>query len=184
VTGGATGHEYGSGVEIRTFAGRRATNRPGAAEYLGRSRKTIDEVARKRATTGWPEPLDRVGREEWYALDDLDRFRESYVLAKEDAHRARVHQVTLAGDPDEMVTAKQFRELIGASHGTWSRYVHDSKPAWERGEDGYLPRPDDAQPSSHGVIRLWTRRRAAAWINSRPGKVPSPGRPARGTTAG
>lgn len=169
-------------MEIRILAGRRATNRAGAAEYLGRSRKTIDEVARQRAATGWPEPVGRVERaggarwEEWYALDDLDRFREAYIVRVEQDNRARVHQIVLPGDPDELITAKEFRALIGAGHGAWSRYVHDSKPAWRRGEDGYLPRPDAQEPASHGVIRKWKRHRAEAWINSRPGKVPSPGR--------
>jgi hypothetical protein len=168
-------------VQIREFDGVPATNRVGAAEYLGRSLQTINQVAapKNRARTGWPAPVGRADRQQWYALPDLDAFRVSYVQTAEDTHRARVHDARLTGRPDELVTAVEFRKLIDAPYGTWARYVHDSKPAWQRGEDGYLPRPDATEPARRGEIRKWRRRRVQDWINSRPGKVPSPGRPPR-----
>jgi hypothetical protein len=49
--------------------------------------------------------------------------------------------------------------------------------AWKRGEDGYLPKPDDEEPARRGVIHKWKRHRVESWINSWEGKVPSPGRP-------
>lgn len=169
-------------MEIRIVDGRRATNRPGAAEYLGRSLQTVNLWASpaRKAATGWPEPVGpTVDRQHWYALSDLDRFREEYIEVVEAAGRARVHQVELDGDPEELITAKQFRALIKVGHRTWSRWVWESQPAWDRGEDGYLPRPDDEKPARHGTVRKWRRRRAVGWVNGRRGKVPSPGRPPR-----
>lgn len=171
-------------VEIRIVAGRRATNRPGAAEYLGRSLQTIHLWASpsRRAATGWPAPVGTIGRQHWYALSDLDEFRKAYIAAVEAAGRARVHQLEVDGDPDELVTATEFRRMIQVGDRTWAKWVWQSQPAWERGEDGYLPRPDDEQPARRGVVRRWRLARAVAWINARPGKVPSPGRPARERT--
>jgi hypothetical protein len=173
-------------VEIRVVDGERATNRPGAAEYLGRSLQTVNLWASpgRRAATGWPDPVGTLDRQQWYALGDLDRFRASYIEVVEAAGQARVHEVTLDGDPEELITAKQFRSLIRVGHRTWSRWVWESQPAWKRGADGYLPRPDDEQPARHGTIRKWRRRRVVAWINARPGKAPSPGRPPRNDTEG
>lgn len=172
-------------MEIRIVDGKRATNRPGAAEYLGRSLQTVNLWASpaRRAATGWPEPVGpRVDRQQWYALSDLDRFRREYVEVVEAAGQARVHEVALDGDPEELITAKEFRALIRVGHRTFSRWVWESQPAWDREEDGYLPRPDDEQPAPHGIIRKWRRRRAVMWINSRPGRVPGPGRPPRDDT--
>jgi len=161
------------------IGGRRCTNRRGAAEYLGRSLQTINLVAspKRRPETGWPAAVGVVEGQEWYALADLDAFRVSYIQAKEQAGRARVHQVALDGDPDELLTATAFRALIAVEHNVWSKYVAASRPAWERGEDGYLPRPDAEEPARHGVLRSWTRHRIQDWINNRPGSAPSPGRP-------
>ena len=168
-------------MQIREIDGQEATNRPGAAEYLNRSLQTINLVAspKQRAVTGWPSSLATIDGQEWYALGDLDRFRLDYLHRVEQANLARVHSVTLDGDPDELLSAKTFRDLIGATAGTWSRYVHDSKPAWLLGQDGYLPRPDAEEPARRGITRYWRRARVETWINSRGGKVPSPGRPAQ-----
>ena len=170
----------GSGMQERVVNGRRATNRAGAAEYLGRSPQTINLVAspKRRAATGWPNPLpDRVDGQEWYAFDDLDAFRVSYLEAKQRARRAKVHEITLGGDPDEMVSAKDFRALIGVEHNVWSKYVEKSIPDWLHARDGYLPKPDREEPARHGVIRYWKRHRVQSWINSRRGSASSPGRP-------
>lgn len=163
----------------RTVNGRRCTNRPGAAEYLGRSLQTINLVAspKRRASTGWPACVAVEDGQEWYALEDLDAFRVSYLDAKREARQARVHQVALDGDPDELIAAKDFRALIGAEHNVWSKYVGKSMPAWSEGRDGYLPRPDAEEPARRGVVRYWKRHRVQEWINSRPGSASSPGRP-------
>jgi len=167
------------GVDERVIAGRRCTNRRGAAEYLQRSLQMINLVAspKRRSGTGWPAAAGTVDGQEWYALEDLDAFRVSYIQAKEHAGRARVHQVALAGDPAELLTATQFRALIAVEHNVWSKYVAASRPAWERGEDGYLSRPDAEEPARHGVLRSWRRHRVQEWINNRRGSAPSPGRP-------
>jgi hypothetical protein len=170
-------------MEIREVQGRRCTNRPGAAERFGRSLQTINLIAspKRRAGTGWPDPVGIEDGQEWYALEDLDAFRVSYFEAKQQARQARVHQVRLDGDPDEMITATEFRKLIKVGHGAWSGYVEKSESAWKKGKDGLLPRPDDQEQAAHGVIRKWKRHRVETWINNRPGSASSPGRPKKDT---
>jgi hypothetical protein len=150
-------------VQTREINSMPATNRPGAAEYLHRSAQTIDLWASpaQRAATGWPQPAARLDGQEWYHLDDLDAFRREYVNAKEDANRPA--RVRLVGDPDELITAKEFRQLIGVSTGTWGRYVADSRADWDRGDDGYLPRPDHEEPGRGGTQRYWRRHRRC-WL--------------------
>ncbi|MDG4784910.1 hypothetical protein O7626_03010 [Micromonospora sp. WMMD1102] len=169
----------GGCVELRVISGRPCTNRRGAAEYLDRSLHTINLVAspKQRPTTGWREPVDVVDGQEWYALDDLDAFNIAYFQAKRTARMARVHQVSLEGDPDELITAKEFRTLIRVSHGAWSKYVEKSAPAWEEGRDGYLIKPDLEEPGRRGIIRSWKRHRVESWINNRTGSASSTGRP-------
>jgi hypothetical protein len=163
--------------------GRRCTNRRGAAEYLGRSLQTINLVAspKRRPTTGWPGRVAVRDGQEWYDLADLDVFRVFYLEAKHNARLARVHRITLDGDPDELITATGFRELIGVRSNGWSKYVQKSLPAWREGRDGMLPVPDREEPGRGGVVRSWKRHRVETWINNRPGSASSPGRPKRGT---
>jgi hypothetical protein len=166
-------------MEVRMVKGRRCTNRPGAAEYLGRSLQTINLVAspKKRASTGWPDYVDIEDKQEWYALDDLDVFRASHFEAKQRDRQARVHHVSLDGDPDELISAKDFYTLIKVDARTWSKYVDKSEPDWREHRDGYLPKPDKEEPGRGGVARKWKRHRAATWINNRRGSASSPGRP-------
>ncbi|MFK3984504.1 hypothetical protein ACI2K4_29535 [Micromonospora sp. NPDC050397] len=173
-------------VELRVVKGRLCTNRRGAAEYLDRSLETINRVAspKQRAATGWRESVDIADGQEWHALDDLDAFNISYFKPKQDARRARVHTVTLEGDPDELIPAKDFRTTIRVTAGTWSKYVEKSTPAWLEGRDGYLPKPDEEEPGRRGVIRSWKRHRVETWINKRTGSASSPGRPKQDTQPG
>ncbi|MBX7268958.1 hypothetical protein KIF24_24945 [Micromonospora sp. Llam7] len=166
-------------MELRVIHGRLCTNRRGAAEYLDRSLPTINLVAspKQRPTTGWPEPVDVVAGQEWNALDDLDAFNIAYFQAKRKARQARVHQVTLEGDPDELITAKEFRTIIRVGAGAWSKYVEKSLPAWREERDGYLIRPDLEEPGRRGIIRSWKRHRVESWINGRTGSASSTGRP-------
>ncbi|WP_249715122.1 hypothetical protein [Rhizomonospora bruguierae] len=169
----------GGRVELRVINGRPCTNRRGAAEYLNRSLHTINLVAspKQRPTTGWREPVDVQDGQEWYALDDLDAFNLAYFQAKRTARMARVHQVSLEGDPNELITAKEFRTIIRVSAGAWSKYVEKSVPAWEEDRDGYLIKPDLEEPGRRGVIRSWKRHRVEVWINKRTGSASSTGRP-------
>jgi hypothetical protein len=174
----------GTAVQIRNIDGRQATDGDGAAELLGRSRQTITLLAstKKRVKVGWPSWVRRVDGRDWYAIEDLEHFRDTYLPRVAQASQAKVHHVALDGDPEELITAVEFRELIKAEYGTWAKYVDQSKPAWQRGEDGYLPRPDEEEPYRRGVTRKWKRHRVQTWINARTGKHLSPGRPEAGRT--
>lgn len=171
-------------MEVRVIHGRRCTNRPGAAAYLGRSLQTINLVAspKRRDTTGWPPYVDVADGQEWYALDDLDNFRINYLEAKRHARQARVHEIHLDGDPDELIPAKDIYTAIQVDARTWSKYVALSEPAWREDRDGYLPKPDKIEPARRGVTRYWKRHRAETWINNRPGSASSPGRPKHNAT--
>jgi hypothetical protein len=166
-------------MQDRMVKGQRCTNRMGAAEYLGRSLQTINLVAspKRREATGWPAYVDVEDGQEWYAFDDLDAFRVSYLEAKQRDRRARVHEVSLDGDPNEELSNKDFYTLIGVDQRTWSKYVEKSIPDWQEERDGYLPKPDREEPARRGVVRYWKRHRAATWINNRSGSALSPGRP-------
>ena len=155
------------------------TDRAGAAEFTGRSERTITiqtSPARRAAGSGWPAPIAGPDGILLYPLDELAATIEGFA----ETARARVHTITLDGDPDELIPAVEFRQLIDAKAGPWSKYVDMSKAAWERGEDGYLPLPDLVEPApKRGVIRSWKRHRVENWINSRPGRGAGAGPPVR-----
>jgi len=172
----------GYAVDERRIGRRLATNRAGAAELLGRSIKTINLLASPKGRaegSGFPEPIEVDTDGEWYSLTDLRRFRPKYLARVEAAGRARSHGTILEGDPEELLPAVDFQKAIDVPSKSWTKYVDISKPAWIRGEDGYLPRPDHEEPvvKGRGVTRYWKRRRVQDWINNRPGSNPSPGRP-------
>jgi len=158
-------------VEERQIGGRRATNRAGAAEILGRSLVTVNHLASPKGRidgSGFPTATVQDGRE-WYFVDDLDRYRERHLAHLEAARLPQSHGVVLDGDPDDEITAVEFRKAIGVEPNSWTNYVDKSKAAWDHGEDGYLPRPDREEPAARrGVTRFWTRRRAQAWIATTP----------------
>lgn len=177
------GHRYVRQVmRVRTINGRRATDRPGAAEYLGRSIDRIKQLAAGRPHTGFPEPVDveTTGRgvrtrgedgrprgREWYALTDLDAYRRAH------GSRARVHSVRLDGDPDTLITGPQFAALLDVKPATFRSWVRDSQKAWKAGRDGYLPIPDETEQTSHGrTIRKWRLRTAQRFIDRRSRPAP------------
>jgi hypothetical protein len=166
-------------MEIRIIDGQEATDRRGVAEYLGRSVAAVKWWVANRATTGFPQPVDteKVGRgvprgREWYALGDLDRFRDTYLAAVVAAGKARVHSITLEGDPDELLDGEQFAALLQVEYATFRSWVRDSKAAWQAGKAGDLPVPDETEPYRRGVRRFWRRATIESFINSRQGWPP------------
>jgi hypothetical protein len=165
-------------VDTWEVGGRKATNRAGAADYLGLAPTTVTVYASPagRRTHGWPEPLDeRVNGQEVFALADLDAF----AAARATPPPPRPTD----GDPDELLGIKEFAALKGVAYDTFKRYVEDSVNAWRRGEDGYLPQPDQTEPARQGVTYRWRRAVATAWIfparrrtgGRRPGRRPQVG---------
>lgn len=180
------GHRYARQVmRVRTIKGRRATDRPGAAEYLGRSIDRIKQLAAGRPDTGFPEPIEveTTGRgvrtrggdgqprgREWYALTDLDAYHRAH------GSRARVHSVKLDGDPDTLLTGPRFAALLDVKPDTFRSWVRDSQKAWKAGRDGYLPRPDETEQTSQGrTIRKWRLRTAQRFIDRRSRPAPAVG---------
>jgi hypothetical protein len=168
-------------VKIRTVNGQRATDRAGAAEYLGIPLNTVKVIAArgKRPTSGFPEPIgpDDDGVEV-FALVDLDQYRAAREAAT--AERAATHHHLLTGDRDELLDNTAFAAILGVDPAdTFHRYVDLSRPAWELGEDGYLPLPDDSTPARNGTTYWWQRHRIATWLATprtggrRPGPAPT-----------
>ena len=132
-------------MQIRVINGHRCTNRAGVAEHLGRSLKTVEALAAKRAENGFPEPfyVDLTGRgvrtlpdgtrkgPEWYRLDHLDAFKPVYLQAVADAGRARSDGAELGGDPAELLTTAAFAAYLQITRGAFDKYVDISRPIWD-----------------------------------------------------
>ena len=132
-------------MQIRVINGHRCTNRAGVAEHLGRSVKTVEALAAKRADNGFPEPfhIELTGRgvrtladgtrtgPEWYRLDQLDAFKPGYLQAVADAGKARSDGAELGGDPAELLTPGQFATYLKITRGAFDKYVDISRPIWD-----------------------------------------------------
>jgi hypothetical protein len=146
-------------VETRTINGEQATDRAGAAEFLGMPRNTVNMYSSpsRRPRTGFPDPLpDQQDGRDWFPLAALA------------AYKARLEQATPAptamGDPEQLIDTAEFAALRGIKRQTIWDYVKLSVDAWDRGEDGYLPQPDESSPARHGTAYRWRRGRAVAWM--------------------
>jgi hypothetical protein len=165
-------------VDTWVVGGRQATNRAGAAEYLQLAPTTVAVYSSPagRRTHGWPEPLDeRVHGQDVFALADLDAFAANRAAA-------RKPPLPIEGEPDELIGVEEFAALRQVKPHTFKRYVEDSLNAWQRGENGYLPRPDQTERARHGNTYRWRRDTAGAWIlpaarrtgGRKPGRRPQP----------
>ncbi len=166
--------QAGVGMEIRNIGGRPHTDIAGAAELTGRSEQTVrlKTSPKQRAQgSGWPASV-KQDKKAWLPIDELEHVRDVLLPQIVESSRARVHHVELDGDPEELISATEFREILAITQGGWDKYVGMSKAAWDRGEDGYLPMPDREEPAPvQGSTRYWKRRRVQEWINTRSGKV-------------
>ena len=161
-----------SAENLTTIDGATHVNRAGLCELTGLSPVSINHMCApsRRTATGCPEPA-KVGRTLWYPLTEVLPWVEQLQPPPQ---RERPPDTT--SDPDELITVDQFRRefMPEITDNTIRSYVRKSRPAWERGKDGILPRPDEDPPARRGNSPRWRRRRAAAW--KRPGK-PTTGRP-------
>lgn len=166
-------------MKITTVDGQPATDRAGAAAYLGIPLNTVKVHAErgKRPTSGFPDPVGHDDRGvEVFALADLDAYRAARTPAP---RPALTHQV-LTGEPDELLDNTAFATILGVDPANvFHRYVDLSRAAWQRGEDGYLPLPDDNTPARNGTTYWWRRHRIATWLATprtggrRPGPAPT-----------
>ncbi|MEH1017692.1 hypothetical protein V6U90_32035 [Micromonospora sp. CPCC 206060] len=164
-------------MEIRNIGGRPHTDIAGAAELTRRSEATVrlkTSPKQRDQGSGWPASV-KQDKKAWFPVDELEYVRDILLPQLVESAQARVHRVDLDGDPEELISASDFREILAISQGGWDKYVGLSKAAWSRNEDGYLPMFDDDKPAPvQGMIRYWKRRRVQDWINSRGGKVHGP----------
>ncbi|HEX6681638.1 MAG TPA: hypothetical protein VF062_02540 [Candidatus Limnocylindrales bacterium] len=182
-------------MKIRIIDGRAATDRDGASEHLHRSTQTIKLLASRRTETGFPMPVDvetegrgvriRDGQahgREWYALDDLDQFKNTYIAQVEQASGARVQHIDLEGDPGDLLGVADFATYARVKPATVQGWVRDSKGNWNAARPAYLPKPDDEQPGRGGIIRKWKRSTIAYFLNNRAGVASSGRTPGRAAT--
>lgn len=128
-------------MEIVEKRGRRVTDSIGAAEYVGLTPGTQRVYAHRRDEYGWPEPVAtetvRGGVvRHWYALDDLDAFKQARATAPAPP------ETIWDGPGHALLSARDIGALAGIKHGTWKVYERDSASAWAKGQDGYLPLPN------------------------------------------
>lgn len=166
-------------MKTRTVNGQPATDRAGAADYLGIPLNTVKVLAAcgKRPSSGWPEPIgaDEHGIE-LFALNHLDVYR----ITRKAPPRAAAGHPLLRGDPDELLDNSAFAAILRVDPAdVFHGYVKLSTAAWERGEDGYLPLPDDRSPARNGTTYWWKRHRIKTWLATpraggrRPGPPPT-----------
>ena len=127
----------------------------------------------QRARHGFPDPLpERVDGQDWWLLDDLDRYAET-----------RTAPVPTITRPSELIDLATLATLRNIQLGTAQRYLKDSRAAWEQGHDGYLPRPDKVEIGPRGGdVPYWRRDRAVQWAfpatrrtrGRQPGRRPGP----------
>ncbi|RLK12682.1 hypothetical protein DER29_5967 [Micromonospora sp. M71_S20] len=167
-------------MEIRNIGGQPHTDIAGAAEFTCRSEATVrlkTSPKQREQGSGWPAPV-KQDKKSWFPIDELKRVRDILLPQIVESARARVHQVNLVGDPEELLPAAEFRKILDISQGAWDFYAGRSKAAWKRHEDGYLPLFDLEEPApTGGMTRYWKRRRIQEWINVRGGSVQDPDRP-------
>lgn len=152
-----------TGVQTKTFDGRQATNREGAAAYLGMPIGTVRVYSSpaQRSHTGWPAPIRVKGdpdseRQDWFAVGDLDTYRSRRTPSAGTA-------APPVSDPGRLLDLAQFAALRGVTRQSMYRYLELSTPAWQAGHDGLLPRPDQSRPARHGTSHRWRTDRATAW---------------------
>ncbi|WP_328384312.1 hypothetical protein OHQ88_34255 (plasmid) [Micromonospora zamorensis] len=159
-------------MQTWTVDGRKVTNRDGAAEYLQLARATVNVYAspRGRERHGWPEPLPglTVDGQELFLLDDLDAFManrsQSGPKRQGETGAIRASTELADGDPDELIGVAEFAKIRGVSRDAFKRYVEVSVNAWDRGDDGYLPRYATKEPGPvRGVVYYWPRSVAVQW---------------------
>ncbi|KAB1138705.1 hypothetical protein F6X68_25750 [Micromonospora sp. AMSO12t] len=167
-------------MEIRNIGGQPHTDIAGAAEFTRRSEATVrlkTSPKQREQGSGWPAPV-KQDKKSWFPIDELNRVRDILLPQIGESTRARVHHVDLDGDPEELISASEFRRLLDISQGAWARYVDLSRAAWRGQKDGYLPFFDDEKPAPvQGKIRYWKRRRVQEWINNRATSLRDPGQP-------
>jgi hypothetical protein len=94
----------------RTRQHRTQVDRAGIRELTGASFSTIAHWYRRRAETGFPEPVetDRDGRD-WWWLDEVSAFWSRYQADR----AAAFTTVDRSGDPDDLLTAPQAARVLG-----------------------------------------------------------------------
>lgn len=174
-----------SASNTRQAAGRTLVNRAGITELAGLSASRVLALTGPtgRPASGCPEPVEHAaatsaGRPTpWWDLAAIRAW-----ITRRDTRPPRPAASRAGAGPDELIGITGLAEMIGVTTGTARVYVRMSRPAWDTGHDGYLPRPEREQPARRGTSPLWRCSTIATWHAARPGgPQPGTGRPAEGT---
>lgn len=168
----------GVSVEIRSIDGREYTNRAGVAELAGVSHQAVTYWSHesRRADVGFPSsrpdpnPTFPQLHSKWYAVDEARTFAE---LLK--ARGRRPKALPVPAEPDRLITAHEFAQLIGVTDSAFRYYVNKSVDDWDRNDPGaYLIKPAVDEPGQGGRRRLWRVGDVVRWQNSRQGSGRTP----------
>jgi predicted DNA-binding transcriptional regulator AlpA len=150
---------------LREVEGRILAHRGALEELTGLTKKSINRLA---GQPDFPKPVVARGpeRRAWYDPEAL----VDVALAHE-PQQVGVDAEAAAGPGHELLGPRQVAELMQLKNvDSVYKYVEQSIPAWNRGEHGYLPIPDEETPRGEKLVaRRWKRSTIIAHQKRRPG---------------
>ncbi|MCX4581091.1 helix-turn-helix transcriptional regulator [Streptomyces sp. NPDC048448] len=126
------------------------------AAELGISAGRINSLYAKRAENEFPAHVDQRGRARLWDLDEVRKWHEG-------RQPSRLEELSLVGDPDELLNASQVAKVLG--------YKNKSQiTTYLKEHPGYFPEPDEVEHLGTYTRKWWRRRTIADWRAGRPGK--------------
>lgn len=126
------------------------------AAELGISVGRINSLYAEAAKNKFPAHVDQRGRARLWDLDEVRKWHDG-------RQPSRLEELSLAGDPDELLNAAQAAKVLGYKNkGQIITYLKE--------HPGYFPEPDDVEELGTYTRKRWRRRTIAEWLATRPGK--------------
>lgn len=160
-------------VPTRTIDGTLCTNRAGIAHLAGWPPGDSARNVYAGRDPDFPKPFRKVGREFWYAIEQVDDYLA--ILAERAA--AKKPPAVKDGNPDDLLHGEAAADALHIEYATLRSYVRYSVPYWTGEKQGrpLLPRPDVEEEREYERFggtythREWYRRTLAEHQQQRPG---------------
>ncbi|WP_344547404.1 hypothetical protein [Actinomadura fulvescens] len=136
--------------------GQSALNRKELAERAGVSYPTVGYWFANADRLGFPAQ-HRRGRSTYVVEEEFMQWLEEW-RQRDDWRRKREEPKDLSGSPNELIGPQGVADIFGVHVATINGYVRKSIPAWERGEKGLLPPPDEVEVTGKVIHRRWRRK--------------------------
>lgn len=148
---------------LREINGRVMGNRHALAHLIDRSVSSVTNTL-ARHDSQFPQPAYVDGRKHWYDLAYLKAYAE-IVIARRQAERRPATEPGGAApdadddaDLDELLGVEPAAVELGIDPDVLLRYATESQEAWDRGEPGLLPVPDQTDRDEAEAVRhRWKR---------------------------